>query len=70
MVMTNQGPLGQSWLSHYPTPPATTCRWSLCQEGYTSSLAADALRSLGLHRATDVIGGFAAWELAGLPVTR
>jgi len=53
-----------------PTPPATTCRWSLCQEDYTSSLAADALRSLGLHRETDVIGGFAAWELAGLPVPR
>jgi len=42
----------------------------LCQEGYTSSLGADALRSLGLHRATDVIGGFAAWQAAGLPVTR
>jgi rhodanese-related sulfurtransferase len=41
----------------------------LCQEGYTSSLAADALRSLGLHRATDVIGGFAAWAAAGLPVS-
>ena len=34
----------------------------LCSEGYTSSLAADALRSLGLHRATDVIGGFQAWR--------
>ena len=33
----------------------------LCSEGYTSSLAADALRSLGLHRATDVVGGFHAW---------
>ncbi|MGY1601317.1 rhodanese-like domain-containing protein [Geodermatophilus sp. SYSU D00815] len=40
----------------------------LCSEGYTSSLAADALRSLGLSRATDVVGGFAAWEAAGLPV--
>ena len=39
----------------------------LCSEGYTSSLAADALRSLGLHRATDVVGGFLAWERAGLP---
>ena len=39
----------------------------LCQEGYTSSLAADALRSLGVHRATDVVGGFAAWHAAGLP---
>jgi rhodanese-related sulfurtransferase len=41
----------------------------LCSEGYTSSLAADALRSLGLGRATDVAGGFAAWRAAGLPTT-
>jgi rhodanese-related sulfurtransferase len=40
----------------------------LCQEGYSSSLAADALRSIGIHRATDVIGGFAAWRESGLPV--
>ena len=39
----------------------------LCQEGYTSSLAADALLSLGLRRATDVTGGFQAWREAGLP---
>ncbi len=41
----------------------------LCSEGYTSSLAADALRSLGLHRATDIVGGFHAWAAAGLPTT-
>jgi rhodanese-related sulfurtransferase len=40
----------------------------LCQEGYTSSLAADALVRLGVVRATDVVGGFAAWRAAGLPV--
>ena len=40
----------------------------LCQEGYTSSLAAAALQQLGLARATDVIGGFAAWRRAGLEV--
>ncbi len=34
----------------------------LCQEGYTSSLAAASLQQLGVHRATDVIGGFAAWR--------
>ena len=34
----------------------------MCQEGYTSSLAAAALQDLGIHRATDVIGGFAAWR--------
>ncbi|BCJ77226.1 hypothetical protein CS0771_67700 [Catellatospora sp. IY07-71] len=39
-----------------------------CQEGYTSSLAAAALQDLGLHRATDLAGGFAAWQAAGLPV--
>ena len=38
----------------------------LCQEGYASSLAADALRSLGLD-ATDVVGGFRAWREAHLP---
>ncbi|WP_082494728.1 rhodanese-like domain-containing protein [Cellulomonas sp. Leaf334] len=41
----------------------------LCSEGYTSSLAAAALADLGLHRATDVVGGFHAWAAAGLPVT-
>jgi rhodanese-related sulfurtransferase len=35
----------------------------LCSEGYTSSLAAAALLDLGLHRATDVVGGYHA--LAG-----
>lgn len=39
----------------------------LCQEGYTSSLAADALLRLGIRRATDVVGGFRAWREAGLP---
>jgi rhodanese-related sulfurtransferase len=39
----------------------------LCSEGYTSSLAAAALQDLGIHRATDVVGGFRAWAAAGLP---
>jgi rhodanese-related sulfurtransferase len=38
-----------------------------CVDGYTSSLAAAALLDLGLHRATDVIGGYRAWTAAGLP---
>lgn len=42
-------------------------RWVvLCEEGYTSSLAADVLNSIGVP-ATDVIGGFHAWVAAGLP---
>ncbi|MET9293559.1 rhodanese-like domain-containing protein [Streptomyces sp. NPDC003077] len=40
----------------------------VCNEGYASSLAAVSLRQLGLHRATDLIGGFQAWRTAGLPV--
>jgi len=42
----------------------------LCNEGYSSSLAAATLKELGLVNATDVIGGFQAWKAAGLPVER
>jgi rhodanese-related sulfurtransferase len=38
----------------------------LCSEGYTSSLAAAALLDLGLHRSTDVIGGYHALDAAGV----
>lgn len=38
----------------------------VCSEGYTSSLAAAALQELGLHRATDLIGGYQALKAAGL----
>ena len=38
----------------------------LCSQGYTSSLAAASLRDLGLHRATDVVGGYQALEHLGL----
>jgi rhodanese-related sulfurtransferase len=41
----------------------------MCVEGYTSSLAAVSLQDLGLARATDLAGGFRAWERAGLPVS-
>jgi rhodanese-related sulfurtransferase len=34
----------------------------VCNEGYGSSLAAATLRRLGLHRATDLVGGFQAWR--------
>ncbi|WP_344201596.1 rhodanese-like domain-containing protein [Aeromicrobium alkaliterrae] len=39
----------------------------VCTEGYTSSLAAAALTSLGL-RAGDLEGGLHGWRDAGLPV--
>lgn len=41
----------------------------ICNEGYASSLAAASLHGLGLHRATDLVGGFQAWKASGLPVT-
>ncbi|WP_434481871.1 rhodanese-like domain-containing protein [Streptomyces sp. NBC_01340] len=41
----------------------------ICNEGYASSLAAVSLQQLGLHRATDLVGGFQAWKAAGFPVT-
>src|ERR1700752_1671749 len=37
----------------------------LCSEGYTSSLAAAALQAPGLHRATDVVGGYHALRATG-----
>ena len=42
----------------------------ICDEGYTSGLAAAALHDLGLRRSTDVIGGYRAWTAAGLPTAR
>lgn len=40
----------------------------LCDHGFSSSLAAASLVDLGFARAADVIGGFAAWLEADLPV--
>jgi rhodanese-related sulfurtransferase len=42
----------------------------VCNEGFSSSLAAATLKELGLVNATDVVGGFQAWQAAGLPTTR
>lgn len=59
------------------------CRWHIpeatsydlqvvvvCGHGYSSSLAAASLRAVGLHRATDMVGGVAAWKAAGLPMSQ
>jgi rhodanese-related sulfurtransferase len=40
----------------------------MCSAGYTSSLAAASLQTLGLYAATDLAGGFQAWARDGLPV--
>ena len=34
----------------------------VCNEGYSSSLAAATLQELGLRSATDLVGGFQAWR--------
>src|SRR5947209_4879629 len=40
----------------------------ICQDGYSSSLAALRLHEIGFANTTDIIGGFAAWLAAALPV--
>ena len=40
-----------------------------CQGGYRSAIAVSLLERMGI-RAADLVGGFGAWEAAGLPVTR
>ncbi len=39
----------------------------VCNEGYSSSLAAATLQDLGIRKATDLDGGYRAWKAAGLP---
>jgi signal transduction histidine kinase/rhodanese-related sulfurtransferase len=53
------------WVTGYELRPIV-----ICAEGYTSSLAAASLQDLGLALATDVIGGYQAWQAAGLPTAR
>jgi rhodanese-related sulfurtransferase len=38
-----------------------------CNEGYASSLAARDLQDIGLPKATDLVGGYRAYQSAGLP---
>ena len=40
----------------------------VCDQGYSSSLAAATLRRLGLRRATDLVGGYQALLRAGSPL--
>ena len=40
----------------------------ICDHGCSSTLAAATLVELGFRRAGDVVGGFAAWREAGLPI--
>lgn len=42
----------------------------VCDQGYSSSLAAASLRRLGFQRVGDLIGGMEAWLEEGFPVER
>nr|WP_239124418.1 rhodanese-like domain-containing protein [Rhizocola hellebori] len=44
------------------------CWIILCDQGYSSSLAAASLQAVGLTQATDVIGGFQRWRADGCPI--
>jgi MFS family permease len=39
-----------------------------CAHGFSSSFAAATIRELGFRTSTDIVGGFAGWREAGLPV--
>jgi MFS family permease len=39
-----------------------------CAHGFSSSFAAITVRELGCRSSTDIVGGFAGWKAAGLPV--
>jgi MFS family permease len=39
-----------------------------CAHGFSSSFAAVTIRELGFRTSTDMVGGFAGWRAAGLPV--
>lgn len=57
--------------SGFQDPAVAACSAEIivmCQEGYSSSLAAAVLQELGVDRATDLAGGFLGWKAAGLPV--
>ena len=57
--------------SHARIPEATGhgLRWIIiCDQGYSSSLAAASLQAAGLTQTTDVIGGFQRWRAHGCPI--
>ena len=61
------------WLdpaSGHADPAVALSDWIvlICAEGYSSSLAAARLKTLGFSRATDVVEGVAGWKAAGLPL--
>jgi rhodanese-related sulfurtransferase len=57
--------------SGYADEDVTLDSWIvlICREGYSSSLAAARLQTLGFARATDVIDGVDGWKAAGLPLS-
>ncbi|HCT77489.1 MAG TPA: sulfurtransferase [Micromonosporaceae bacterium] len=57
--------------SHIPEAVSHDLPWIiLCDQGYSSSLAAASLQAAGLTNATDVEGGFQRWRADGCPIIR
>lgn len=57
--------------SHIPEATAHDQHWIIiCDQGYSSSLAAASLQAAGLAMATDVEGGFQQWRDEGCPIVR
>lgn len=51
-----------------PIATGTDMRFiSVCNEGYSSRLAAATLHELGLRSAKDLVGGFQAWRTVSAP---
>ncbi|HEX8682502.1 MAG TPA: rhodanese-like domain-containing protein [Ardenticatenaceae bacterium] len=59
----------QKLVDQLETVPRNAPLYVHCQSGKRSGLAASLLQSLGWEDVTNVRGGFAAWEEAGLPTT-
>lgn len=63
-------PTSPDRIPQLPDRGADTLLIIMCNEGFSSSLAAATLQRLGLPHVTDVIGGFQGWVASGLPVLR
>jgi rhodanese-related sulfurtransferase len=55
--------------AHIPEATGHELRWIIiCDQGYSSTLAAVSLQAAGLTQATDVIGGLRRWRADGCPI--
>ncbi|MGH9176531.1 MAG: rhodanese-like domain-containing protein, partial [Vicinamibacterales bacterium] len=62
-------PLGHL-IDHLSELPKDRPLITQCQSGTRSAIAASLLRRAGFEDVRNLVGGYAAWELAGLPIAR